>query len=349
MKNARSYSDDAQISILCATTYTLFFNFYFRQWITSAKVFTQHRGLLMILAMKLSALAFDSQNIVHDPVLAFTYLFNPATVIFGPFVSYRDYVDSFRRKGGFWPEVENIWNAVYSLLMAGIWVLTSSCADTIIPNASQNQQAFNTAFSFRSSHYFISYLSQALAILAGYNLVVTRPLEVELPRSIGALVTSWNVPMHDYLKKYIYKKFITSGPFIAILATFGISSLLHGINAQFSLVLLTLGFNAYFEAQLRDSLARLLGNVDIGARSERYRKQNVISHGINFLFMLLNIHQLIYLGMPFVSKLQDTGYHWEHTLASWERYRYCGHIVIATQAILSFLLQFPANYRKWRR
>ena len=73
--------------------------------------------------------------------------------------------------------------------------------------------AYSAAASFRYSHYFISFLSETTAILSGigYEIVpdgtiswsrfrVTYPLDVEVPRSLGSLVNSWNIPMHVFLK-----------------------------------------------------------------------------------------------------------------------------------------------------
>ena len=71
--------------------------------------------------------------------------------------------------------------------------------------------AYRNAFSFRSSHYFISYLSESIMIMAGFNnyngddanrweYTITKPMDIELPRSLTAVVVSWNIPMHRFLK-----------------------------------------------------------------------------------------------------------------------------------------------------
>ena len=61
---------------------------------------------------------------------------------------------------------------------------------------------------FRSSHYFVSYLSELTALAAGidtstterWTVTVTRPWHIELPRSLVEVVIHWNVPMHTWLK-----------------------------------------------------------------------------------------------------------------------------------------------------
>ena len=68
--------------------------------------------------------------------------------------------------------------------------------------------AYRDALSFRSSHYFVSYLSEATALAAGIDLshskswavTVTRPWNIELPRSLVEVVINWNIPMHTWLK-----------------------------------------------------------------------------------------------------------------------------------------------------
>lgn len=73
--------------------------------------------------------------------------------------------------------------------------------------------AYQEAFAFRSSHYFISYLSEAAMITGGFgyengkkkkdkcwSYVVARPFVIELPRSLVQVVVFWNIPMHMWLK-----------------------------------------------------------------------------------------------------------------------------------------------------
>lgn len=73
--------------------------------------------------------------------------------------------------------------------------------------------AYQEALSFRSSHYFISFLSEAMLYTAGYgpllaegdkkyksSVSVTNPLQIEFPRSLVQVVVSWNMPMHVWLK-----------------------------------------------------------------------------------------------------------------------------------------------------
>jgi porcupine-like protein len=35
---------------------------------------------------------------------------------------------------------------------------------------------------------------------------VTQPHNIEVPRSLVEVVVSWNIPMHAWLKKYVFKE-----------------------------------------------------------------------------------------------------------------------------------------------
>lgn len=59
------------------------------------------RGAQMILAMKVISLSFDSDigtiQTVPSPLAFAGYVFNVGTCVFGPWVSYKDYIATFDR------------------------------------------------------------------------------------------------------------------------------------------------------------------------------------------------------------------------------------------------------------
>lgn len=68
---------------------------------------------------------------------------------------------------------------------------------------------YRDALVFRCSHYFISYMSSAILLISGIEsrqtsellgFEVTKPLDVELPRSLIPVVISWNIPIHLWVK-----------------------------------------------------------------------------------------------------------------------------------------------------
>jgi porcupine-like protein len=63
--------------------------------------------------------------------------------------------------------------------------------------------AFRDALGFRASHYFICFIASSIMLTGGYPLsqtLITKPLEIEVPRSLVQVVISWNIPMHNWLK-----------------------------------------------------------------------------------------------------------------------------------------------------
>ncbi|XP_023382325.1 protein-serine O-palmitoleoyltransferase porcupine isoform X10 [Pteropus vampyrus] len=75
-------------------------------------------------------------------------------------------------------------------------------------------RAYESAVSFHFSNYFVGFLSEATATLAGagfteekdhleWDLTVSKPLNVELPRSMVEVVTSWNLPMSYWLNNWL--------------------------------------------------------------------------------------------------------------------------------------------------
>lgn len=71
---------------------------------------------------------------------------------------------------------------------------------------------YRDALTFRTSHYFISFMSATMVLIAGIEEApnksattvlgfhITRPFDIEFPRSLVPVVVSWNIPMHLWLK-----------------------------------------------------------------------------------------------------------------------------------------------------
>uniref|UniRef100_A0A0K0DFZ9 Protein-serine O-palmitoleoyltransferase porcupine n=1 Tax=Angiostrongylus cantonensis TaxID=6313 RepID=A0A0K0DFZ9_ANGCA len=211
----------------------------FRQYLVPVSDFIAVRGILMILSMKISSLAFDKGHdfALSDAVPAFAFLFNPSTMVFGPFHTYGDFLKSMN-------QLSNALLSVSLLVVALSFLMYSSCLSIIVPEGSILADYF-VAQSFRSSHFFVCLLSQALSMLSGMRISVCSPFKVEFPRSLVEVVTVWNMPMHRFL--HVYLKFLSLGSAGSIFASFVVSSLLHGFNFQITAVLLSLGFVSYFE------------------------------------------------------------------------------------------------------
>ena len=89
-----------------------------------------------------------------------------------------------------------------------------------------------------------------------------------MPRSLVEVVVSWNLPMHRWLKQYVFKQTRSRlGPGPAVVMTYVASTLLHGLSGQLAAVLLSLGFYTWVEHSIRDKLSNIM-EASIGARRE---------------------------------------------------------------------------------
>ena len=124
------------------------------------------------------------------------------------------------------------------------------------------------------------------------------------------------------------------GSFAAILSTYAVSSLLHGLNFQLAAVLLSLGAYTYVEYVLRQKLATVFGACiqvrpcrrDCSHRNKERRLTVVLG---NMGLGLVAMFHLSYLGVMFdmSSKIQEEGYNYAHTLAKWSVLSYASHWV----------------------
>lgn len=76
---------------------------FFRQvFVLSANDMTRLRGALMIIVMKLISLGFDldSASVAELPIVVdyFSYIFSVSTVIFGPWLSFKQHKNLFEQK-----------------------------------------------------------------------------------------------------------------------------------------------------------------------------------------------------------------------------------------------------------
>lgn len=169
------------------------------------------RGTALICSMKTISIAFDLSSTKLPklpPVYEYAgYMFCPSNVVLGPFVSFSSYKQMKRvSKTSFRLLLQIVLNS----FLAVMFLLLSSCfLSYLISDRVTFLSMYRDALTFRSSHYFVSFMS-AVMILAsdiesktscdilGYQ--VTKPLDIELPRSLITVVISWNIPIHLWLK-----------------------------------------------------------------------------------------------------------------------------------------------------
>lgn len=186
---------------------------------TDKRLWHQLRGCLMIIVMKIISLAFDidaTKTKELPGVIPFMgYLLCPASVILGPWHAFNEYTNLFETIE--W-NLKYVFHILFNTIFSITFLLLSNCFTYgLIPdNTWKWLIAYRDALSFRCSHYFVSFLSQASMTAAGFistsdtsgntytKLVgyeVTKPHKIELPRSLLQVVIGWNVPMHNWLKQ----------------------------------------------------------------------------------------------------------------------------------------------------
>ncbi|XP_037938585.1 protein-serine O-palmitoleoyltransferase porcupine [Teleopsis dalmanni] len=317
------------------------------------------RGLQMISAMKIISLAFDlkqndknEENISSIPGLIpfFGYIFNPATSALGPWISYSAYLRSiqFVHKGYRW--------LYWTVLNAVLAIAFLSLSDCLVPITLSHSSwkwmlTYRDALSVRCSQYFICFLSQATVAAAGivpYNdgrpnsalgYLVCKPWEIEFPRSLTSVVRSWNLPMHKWLKIYMFRPMHNryKNYLIAIIFTYIASSLLHGVHLKIYYVLFSLGFFAITENMLRLKLATIF-NACVAANpcQKPCKYRNCYSYGwnsntlivavINVIFSILTTVHLAYLGvMMSETNLEQRDNHFTNLLTKWHNLYFFSH------------------------
>lgn len=312
-------------------------------YVVNPKMWQQIRGIQMVAAMKIISVAIELDRDLFkrmlNPVEFGGYIFCPANCILGPWISfhtYSHYLDvKFLTKRWFKIICVNLFLAMFFLVLSNCivpWYIDNDITKWLV--------AYRDAQAFRMSHYFVSSMSITSMISAGFGLTndchselqVTKPLFIELPRSLVQVVIYWNIPMHQWLKNYVFKTCQPFGQFTAILVTYAVSSLLHGLNFQFSAVLLSIGTFSYVEYNFRSKVASALevcclANPCIKQCDHKYKKNSLLAVITNALFSFMTIIHLAYLGVMFEASfsVQESGYSYYHTLSKWENLNYFSH------------------------
>uniref|UniRef100_A0A2C9KNI0 Protein-serine O-palmitoleoyltransferase porcupine n=1 Tax=Biomphalaria glabrata TaxID=6526 RepID=A0A2C9KNI0_BIOGL len=321
-----------------------------------AETWHKIRGAQIILFMKVISLGVDigQGTIVALPSVVHYagYCFNVGTVIFGPWISYPQYSKSLDSQsnslGVLW-----ILKVLLTSVLGVVFLTHSNCFTNwlILDHSWRWFLAYRDAQSFRFSHYSISFLSEATSTLSGIkfdgpNLQwnVARPHNIELPRSLVEVVTNWNLPMHFWLKTYVFKLVRPYGTFLAVILTYAASALLHGLNFQLAAVLFSLGFYSYTEFVFRRRLSHIF-DACIQARKckekcdHKYTRTNPFVIMTNFAFSFLAVFHLAYLGLMFDSSDgEEKGYTMWHTLEKWSSLNYLSHWIALGTFIFYWLI-----------
>ncbi|XP_022296962.2 protein-serine O-palmitoleoyltransferase porcupine-like isoform X1 [Crassostrea virginica] len=304
------------------------------------------RGAQIILSMKVIGLGFDvSAGVLSLPSVMeyMAYIFNAGNVIFGPWMSFQDFQSLYSTNVSKCLSVDWMTKVMKSSLFSVLCLSVSTCFGSwvILDSNYKWVLAYRDAQSFRFSHYFVCFVSETTTALAGispgdidYGVTVTKPLYVELPRSLVEVVTNWNLPMHNWLKNYVFRVARPHGTFLAVILTYIASSMLHGLNFQLAAVLLSLGFYSYVEMMFRRKLSQIF-DACLEARSCRegcphtYKQNHPYVWITNLGFGCVTVFHLAYLGLMFDSSTEaEKGYNMSHTLQKWSDLGFLSHWVI---------------------
>lgn len=317
------------------------------------------RIILMILSMKLTSQLLSREL---DGLLELTaYFVHPASCICGPW-----HLSNLilRAKSPYFNQFKlQISTSIKNLIIALVILFTSDILlDNLIQQLETNEPpplmtkiflVYLYAQQFRFSHYFMCYLSMSFMSLWEDPKSLTqvcKPLQVEWPRSLSTVVVCWNIPIHRWLKNYVFNQLRcwTNNKHVWFITTYLVSSTLHGFKFHIWSVLFSLAMFAWIEENFRYKLSQLL-SACILAKECNYSDDGTCSRGhirtvhssyvvcvINFSFRLWVVAQLAYLGYIFKVNTDESSY--QDALISWsELYFYC-HLAALATWILSILI-----------
>ncbi|XP_072935097.1 protein-serine O-palmitoleoyltransferase porcupine [Epargyreus clarus] len=341
---------------LIVSVFAILFLLLCEIFFVNPKMWQHIRGIQMITAMKVISVAIEmDRNLFSDilnPMEFFGYVLCPANSILGPWISYHSYNHYLNVR--FLSKRRWILIIVTNLTISMLFLLLSNCiVPWYIEDVTKWLEAFRDAQAFRMSHYFVSSMSIVSMVCAGFGLTndchseleITKPFNIELPRSLVQVVVYWNIPMHQWLKTYVFKSCQPYGKFTAILTTYLVSSLLHGFNFQLSAVLLSIGTFSYVEYNLRYKVASALEVCCLanpcGKQCEhKFKKNSVLAVFLNSIFSIITVVHLAYLGVMFEASftIQESGYSYYHIMSKWENLNYFSHVFTAFMYVIYIMM-----------
>jgi O-palmitoleoyl transferase len=250
------------------------------------------RVIEMILIMKSVSLAFDldssSIQYCYNIFDLSSYLLSINTSLLGPWISYNQH-EEFLNKKSF--KLSIVKEYFRFLMLSIVALFVSNCLTMwIIGNLEESGLyspiigTFIDALSFRFGHYFICYFCQSIYALNQINFKynklsiesnhqIVNASFIEWPRSMINVVTNWNLPMHFWLKEYIFKevkqRYGLNG---ALFLTYLISSMVHNFDFRIIVILFSLGLYSKVEFVVRQKLSFHLNSCCLAKRCKSSHK-----------------------------------------------------------------------------
>lgn len=320
------------------------------------------RPIFMAMAMKLISLTSVTDR-HKSPWSLLAYLIHPASTIMGVWHPYEaeNHANVLNRE----PRWLSIVNFGRQLLKVIVALLISANISELIDYIDSTVLSYKSilriyliALEFRFGHYFSSYL--ASSFLSPFNYYASDHgelcdmMKVEWPRSLVDVATKWNISMHFWLKRYIFKQVKKySNAAFAITSTYLFSSMLHGFKFHIWSVLLTLGFFTWTEYNIRLKLAKKF-SACVEAQPCQYKRNpktgrwkctkghtlntdnSYLVKLTNFVFKLYAMMQLAYLGYIFVGNTDESTY--MEALELWSSIYFYGHCLGLMTFLVSFII-----------
>uniref|UniRef100_H2XX93 Protein-serine O-palmitoleoyltransferase porcupine n=1 Tax=Ciona intestinalis TaxID=7719 RepID=H2XX93_CIOIN len=363
-----SYSSSA-ITGFVAVSGILFGEFYY----SNPKMWNRIRGVVLLMCMKVISVAVDYRSGKMagslPSVLEYcAYCLHPGSVIFGPWLSLQEFRESIlvRRLNNvdfFWCIIKNSISGMICLVLC-MCVIPHLFMDPLEPQlplilpvvAGPWLLAYKSAVSFHFSHYYVCYIATLTSQLAGTGIakvsskkfkdfVITRPLDIEIPRSMLDVVVAWNIPMSKWLKYYVFDTTRFLGNFSALLFSYAASAILHGLNLHLAAILLTLCLYTYIENALRLKLSKIFNCNAIQSRPPRKVTSPIPiwARLFNFMWILINLMHLAYLGTANIFQDEEDehgihGYSITHTLKKWGQLGFTSHIFAAACLLFNWFI-----------
>ncbi|CAF0937932.1 unnamed protein product [Brachionus calyciflorus] len=322
---------------------TCFLHLFIGQFWLDRELWMSFRGAEMILLMKLIGFSNDFEN-SKDLLNFLNYNLSVSTSIIGPWISYTQYTNQLNNRSSY--SKKQIKNILKYFMYTIITLICSNCLFSLLEEYLENVPFSNMyfkAFSFRQSNYFICYFAQFIVNLNQFEsfnskekneFIIVRQRMIELPRSMVNVVTNWNLPMHYWLKKYVFEKMKPKyGIFPSVFMTYFVSSAIHGFDPNIILVLFSLSWLAFVELNFRQKI----NAVGVFGKNHHSKKDSKLTlKTIDLFFYILNIYHLAYLGQIFYfdfENLNETT-KFSHGIYIWSRTYFSSHII----SILMFLI-----------
>ncbi|CAG5083682.1 Oidioi.mRNA.OKI2018_I69.PAR.g10435.t1.cds [Oikopleura dioica] len=282
------------------------------------------RGPMLVFLLKFLSVVLTEDltvdlNDMSQVMSLMGYYFHPATMLLGPWIPFSLYKKS----------IETPSFRITSLILiipGALFLIFSTCVSSLFEKSTGWIGEVNDTISFHCSNYYILYFTQVLVLLAGAQTAnnFCSPMKVFFPFELYEVCRAWNYPVHEFLRKHVFLPLkASSSTFRAIMMTFFISAILHGLNFPIFATLMILGLGSFSEFEFRRkvgtnfNLPRILpssiqakraaklakdppikkpGDSDTSEASDESFLRAFIQAFINFSFLLLNYYHLFFVG-----------------------------------------------------